>query len=75
MREFSGFIEDCNLIDIPCSGNKFIGFSIEKKSMSKIDHFLLSDALIDSWGVVGKLIYKRDISYHFRFVFPIIRGP
>lgn len=32
--------------------------------MSRIDTFLLSNTLIDRWGVVGNTIGKRDIFDH-----------
>ncbi|CAK8533775.1 unnamed protein product [Lathyrus sativus] len=33
--------------------------------MSHIDRFLLSDALIDHWNIVGQSIGKRELSDHF----------
>lgn len=65
MRDFSGFIEESNLIDVRCKGKIFSWFSWDRKDMSRIDRFLLSDSLITMWGIVGQLIGKRDVSDYY----------
>ncbi|CAK8569521.1 unnamed protein product [Lathyrus sativus] len=47
MLEFSNFIVQIVLVDLPCKGNKYIWFSSNKNSMSRLDSFLLSNSLID----------------------------
>lgn len=55
LENFNGL----NLIDLPYSGNRFSWYSGDDKSMSMLDIFLLDDAIIDTWGVVGQSIGKR----------------
>ncbi|XP_058784900.1 uncharacterized protein LOC131659770 [Vicia villosa] len=62
--EFSDFIDRSDLSDIPCRGKKFTWFSGDGKSKSRIDHFLVADATMDRWGVVGQFVDLRDISDH-----------
>lgn len=45
-REFREFIEEANLVDVPCSGDSFTWSSGDGKSMSRIDRFLISDSLM-----------------------------
>ncbi|XP_058774615.1 uncharacterized protein LOC131648899 [Vicia villosa] len=63
-RDFSGFIEDIGLVDVPCKGKRFSWFSGDGKSKSRIDRFLVSNNIVSSWGVVGQLIGDRDVSDH-----------
>ncbi|XP_058769380.1 uncharacterized protein LOC131643223 [Vicia villosa] len=60
MHDFATFIEDSLLVDIPCKGKKFTWYSGDGKSMSRIDRFLVSDKVVDDWGVVGQLVGDRD---------------
>lgn len=55
MKEFGEFLGNTNLVDMPCLGNTFTCFSRDEKSMSRIYRFLLSDALIDRWGLVNQV--------------------
>ncbi|XP_058726467.1 uncharacterized protein LOC131597819 [Vicia villosa] len=61
---FSEFIDKSGLVDIPCKGKKFSWYSGDRKSMSRLDRFLLSNKVVERWGVVGQLIGDRDISDH-----------
>lgn len=61
---FANFIHKTCLVDIPCKGKKYMGYSGDGKSISRIDQFLLSDEVVDKWGVVGKFMGARDISDH-----------
>ncbi|XP_058776295.1 uncharacterized protein LOC131650610 [Vicia villosa] len=63
-KEFSNFIEDCGLIDVPCKGKKYSWFSGDGKSKSRLDRFILDGNIVSSWGVVGQLIEQRDVSDH-----------
>ncbi|XP_058767553.1 uncharacterized protein LOC131641267 [Vicia villosa] len=62
--EFSAFIEDSRLVDIPCKGKKFTWYSGDGKSMSRIDRFLVVDKVVRDWGVVGQFVGNRDVSDH-----------
>ncbi|XP_058726541.1 uncharacterized protein LOC131597898 [Vicia villosa] len=63
-REFSNFIDDCGMIDVPCKGKKYSWFSADGKSKSRLDRFILDGNIVSSWGVVGQLIEQRDVSDH-----------
>ncbi|XP_058746742.1 uncharacterized protein LOC131619688 [Vicia villosa] len=62
--EFSSFIDNSGLIDVPCKGKRFSWFSGDGKHKSRIDRFLVSNNIISRWGVVGQLVGLRDISDH-----------
>ncbi|XP_058746651.1 uncharacterized protein LOC131619583 [Vicia villosa] len=61
---FGGFIGESGLVDVPCKGKRFSWFSGDGRAMSRIDRFLISNSIVNKWGVVGQLIGKRDISDH-----------
>ncbi|XP_058741852.1 uncharacterized protein LOC131614256 [Vicia villosa] len=63
--EFSGFINDTGLVDVSCKVKKFSWFSSDGRSKSRIHHFLVSNNIVNWWGVVGQQIGERDISDHF----------
>ncbi|XP_058759232.1 uncharacterized protein LOC131632500 [Vicia villosa] len=63
MEEFREFIASMGVVDIPCVG-KYSWFKDNGKSMSRIDRFLVSESLIDDWGVINQRIGNRDISDH-----------
>ncbi|XP_058774477.1 uncharacterized protein LOC131648765 [Vicia villosa] len=63
-EEFSSFINDLGLEDVPCIGKKFSWFSGDGKLRSRLDRFLMSSNIINRWGVVGQEIGERDISDH-----------
>ncbi|MCH97322.1 hypothetical protein A2U01_0018316, partial [Trifolium medium] len=44
--EFYQFVESMELIDLPVTGKKFSWFCADGKTMSRLDHFLLSDNFI-----------------------------
>ncbi|CAK8578857.1 unnamed protein product [Lathyrus sativus] len=54
-----------NLIDVPCVENLFTWFSGDGRSMNRLDIFLLSEPLVELWGVMGQVTSKRDILDHF----------
>ncbi|XP_058741846.1 uncharacterized protein LOC131614250 [Vicia villosa] len=64
MKAFGDFIENCNLVDVPCKGKRFTWYSGDGLSMSRLDRFLISDSIINKWGVVGQSIGDRDVSNH-----------
>ncbi|XP_058752845.1 uncharacterized protein LOC131626046 [Vicia villosa] len=64
MTGFSGFIEDCNLIDVPTKGKRFSWYGGKGGAMSRLDRFLVSENLIASLKIVGQWIGDRNISDH-----------
>ncbi|XP_058755204.1 uncharacterized protein LOC131628395 [Vicia villosa] len=63
-REFSKFIDESMLVDVPLKWKKFSWFVGNGKAKSRIDRFLVADNIIQDWGVVGQFIGNRDISDH-----------
>ncbi|XP_058766042.1 uncharacterized protein LOC131639577 [Vicia villosa] len=61
MEEFRKFIEQMDLVDIPCVGGKFTWFKDNDKAMSIIDRFLLSRKLIDDWKVEEEVDKLNDL--------------
>lgn len=64
MEDFKEFIERTRVIDIPCVGGKFSWFKDNGKAMSRIDHFLISNNLIEGLGVNYQRIGVRYLSDH-----------
>ncbi|XP_058767944.1 uncharacterized protein LOC131641660 [Vicia villosa] len=64
MEEFADFISESLLVDIPCKGKKFTWFSAGGGSRSRIDRFLVSDKVVNDWGIVGQFVGERDLSDH-----------
>ncbi|XP_058768344.1 uncharacterized protein LOC131642077 [Vicia villosa] len=64
MQEFDKFICDMDLVDPPAFGNKFTCFSCARDSMSRLDRFILSEGLIDLWGIKGQFVENRSIMDH-----------
>lgn len=64
MEEFAEFIKDMELIDVPVLGKKFTWFSSDGKSKSRLDRFLITEGIIEEWGVTNQWVGDRDISDH-----------
>ncbi|GAU47212.1 hypothetical protein TSUD_403530 [Trifolium subterraneum] len=62
--EFRQFVEGMEVVDVPVTGKKFTWFSADRKAMSRLDRFLLSEGFIDKAGVSGQWVGDRDISDH-----------
>lgn len=56
MDEFSNFIVDMSLVDLLALGNNLLCFNLVGDPMSRLDHLLISEGLIEKWGLKGKLI-------------------
>lgn len=63
-EEFSCFIKDIGLEDVPCKGKKFSWFNGDGRSKSRLYRFLVSNNILNWWGVVGQHICLRGISNH-----------
>lgn len=64
MEDFREFLARMEVIDIPCVGGKFTWYKDNGKAMSRIDRFLVSNNLIEVWGVIDQRIGVRDFSDH-----------
>ncbi|XP_058747128.1 uncharacterized protein LOC131620126 [Vicia villosa] len=62
--EFSDFINAAGFIDPPCKEKKFSWFGGDGRCKSRLDRFLVTNSVMDRWGVVGHFIVQRDISDH-----------
>ncbi|XP_058782261.1 uncharacterized protein LOC131656596 [Vicia villosa] len=56
---FNKFIEDSGLVDVPCKGKKFTWYSGDGRSMCRIDRFLVSDVIVNKWGVFIPFVEKE----------------
>ncbi|XP_058775485.1 uncharacterized protein LOC131649744 [Vicia villosa] len=48
---FADFIDDCNLVDVPCKGKRFSWYSGDGQSMSRLDRFLVDNSIVNKWGI------------------------
>ena len=66
MHEFSNFISECGLMDIPLEGGLFTwSNNREIPAMSRIDRFLFSPEWADHFGLVNQQHLPRLLSDHF----------
>lgn len=63
-REFNDFIEAMGLIEVPLVGGRFTWSNKDGSARSRLDRFLLSKQLLDSWKIEGEIIGDKDISDH-----------
>ncbi|XP_058767474.1 uncharacterized protein LOC131641186 [Vicia villosa] len=47
---FWKFIDDMDLVDVPCKGKRFSWYSGNGMAMSRIDRFLVLDVIVNRWG-------------------------
>lgn len=64
MAGFNDFIENMDLVDLPCVGKKFMWFSGSGSSMSRLDTILVSDKLVIEWKLENQFVWKRELSDH-----------
>ncbi|CAK8534563.1 unnamed protein product [Lathyrus sativus] len=64
MNEFCSFIDAMRLVDLPDVGNCFTWFNSSGSCRSRLDRFLLSDGLIDSWKISAQCMGDKDVSDH-----------
>ena len=62
--EFNNYIDESQLVDVPMIGNKFTWFSLQGNAKSRLDRFLLSDGILNNWGVDNQKVLQRDIFDH-----------
>ncbi|CAL0307918.1 unnamed protein product [Lupinus luteus] len=62
--EFSSFVEDMELFDLPLVGSKLTWFFSNGLTMSRLDRFLVNNACLQRWGRLFQTCLKRTFSYH-----------
>lgn len=62
MEDFNNFMENMNLIDLPCMGNRFTWFIGNGTSMSRLDRIMLTDKLVLDWKLDNQFVEKRVLS-------------
>lgn len=62
--EFSKFIEDMEVMDIPIFGRKFTWYKSDGSVMSRLDRFLVSEEWLDIWSNSYQWVFNRDFSNH-----------
>lgn len=63
-EEFNSFINDMKVVDMGAVEKVFSSYSLYGRARSRINHFLLSEGLVDLWKVDNQVIGNRDLSYH-----------
>ena len=56
------------MIDLPMVGQLYTWFNGDGRSMSRIDHFIVTKKLIQLWGITSQWVGVRDIPYHYPVV-------
>ncbi|XP_058757968.1 uncharacterized protein LOC131631204 [Vicia villosa] len=64
MKEFKGFIESLEVIDVQVVGNMFSWIKPNGNARSRLDRILLSEWHICRWDIVAQEVGKRDVSDH-----------
>jgi exonuclease III len=64
MREFVGFVESMEVVDLPILGRRFTWFHPSGQAMSRIDRVLVSEEWLDVWGQISVWVLPRDVSDH-----------
>lgn len=61
MVDFNNFMENMDLIDLPCMGNRCTWFSGSGTSMSRLDSILLTKMLVMGWKLDNQFVRKTVI--------------
>ncbi|XP_058785067.1 uncharacterized protein LOC131659978 [Vicia villosa] len=64
IEEFNTFIDCMELLDVPVLGNKHTWINSNGTASSRLDRFLLSEEIVQSWNVMAQRFGNRDISDH-----------
>ncbi|KAJ0901627.1 putative RNA-directed DNA polymerase [Helianthus annuus] len=65
MEAFNGFIDNAGLLEFPMAGGKFTYISGHKDiKFSKLDRFLVSEAVMNTWPNARVEVHKRSLSDH-----------
>ena len=71
ITHFNSFIEGIFLVDFPLRGRNFTWFWGDGKSMSRLDHFLLSESWCLNWPNFFQLALTRGLSDHCPLVLSV----
>ncbi|GJZ12510.1 RNA-directed DNA polymerase, eukaryota [Tanacetum coccineum] len=63
-RKFNEFIRECELIDVPMGGRRFMRISDDGLKFSKLDRFLVSGGFRDLWTDLSVVALDRKLSDH-----------
>ncbi|MCI41722.1 endonuclease/exonuclease/phosphatase family protein, partial [Trifolium medium] len=61
MRDYVGFVEDMEVVDLPLLGRRFTWFHPSGRAMSRIDRVLVSEEWLCSWGQCSLWVLARDV--------------
>jgi exonuclease III len=64
MREFVGFVESMEVVDLPILGRRFTWFHSSGRAMSRIDRVLVSEEWLEVWRQISLWVLPRDVSDH-----------
>jgi exonuclease III len=64
MREFMGFLDGMELVDLPTIGRRFTWCHPSGRAMSRIDRVLVSEDWLEFWGLCSLWVLPRDVSDH-----------
>ncbi|CAK8534118.1 unnamed protein product [Lathyrus sativus] len=64
MKDFSEFIKDLNVMDLPVFGSRFTWFNSNGKSRSRLHIILVDDRVISMFSLKNQMVGDRDISDH-----------
>lgn len=76
MQIFGEFISEAGLIDLPLIGRKFTWYKSDRKTMSRLDRFLITKNWLNSWCDLSQWGLQRSVSDHCTIVLKEINlGP
>lgn len=61
---FQAFVKATSLIHLPLIGWRFTWYRPDGTSMSRLDHFLLSEGWVNAWPSLSQWALKRGLSDH-----------
>lgn len=64
MQWFNDFILHLDLTDILMVGNQFTWFNLAGSSCSRLDRFLITNGLVEMWGIDCQVVGERSVSNH-----------
>lgn len=59
LQEFDDFIRRMYLMDIPMLGNQFTWYNLVGSVCNRLDIFLVSSGIVDSWDIEGRVVGSR----------------
>ncbi|XP_068497930.1 uncharacterized protein [Phaseolus vulgaris] len=68
LQGFNNFIDNMELVDIPCIGRKYTWYRPNGKAKSRLDRFLISLEWLQQWKGSKQYVLDRQISDHCALV-------